>query len=204
MTPLKNLKILSKWTKTLVLPSLIFVLQATQAHGQIYTIKNGDSILSAAFVTQLCHAARYPKETKTGGPEKLEQLILSASNADFNEENTPSKTFRWHNQFGNQAYCKADDTYPPGNFIRQAILSNYRDFANIIGPKNRLTLNLKLKDPHDHLNIFEFVDKRIAQLEEKHDNRRFEFQQDKEWQNMMFFYFLFSEYKINYDAKLKE
>jgi len=204
MTPLKNLKIPSKWTKTLLLSPLIFVLQATQAQAQIYTVITGDSILSAPFVTKICHAARYHEEKEAGGPEKLEQLILEASNADFNGKNTPRKTFKWYNKFGNQAYCKADDTYPAGNFIRQAILSNYRDFANIIGPKNRLTLNLKLKDSHDNLNVFEFVDKRIAQLEEKHDNRRFEFQQDEEWQNMMFFYFLFSEYKINYDAKLKE
>jgi len=170
----------------------------------IYTVQKGDSALTMSFIESACAAARKHIETEPGKPFLLEQLILNASGASFKKENTASKTFTWHSKYGAQIQCTATNDYPAGNFLRQIVYSGFRDFANIVGPKNRLSLNLHQKDPYDSLSLFEFVDEHRIEIENRHKNNRFEFQQDEEWRNIMFFYFLFSEYKINYDAHLKE
>lgn len=189
----------------IILIAISIVLTSGLGFGQnIYIINNGDSTLSPKFVKSMCIAARNHLETEPGKPFLLEQLILDASGASFNQENTPNKTLPWHSKFGGDILCESSDKYPAGNFLRQIVYSGYRDFANIIGPKNRLSLNLHQKDSYDSLSMFEFVDKHRIEIEKRHNNNRFEFQQDEEWRNIMFFYFLFSEYKINYDAHLKE
>ncbi len=180
-----------------------FITQLSYAQN-IYTVEQGDSTLSPSFVTTICAAARNHMETEPGKPHLLEQLILNAAEADFNQESTSSKTYSWHSKYGKEIFCPATGTYPAGNFLRQVVYSDFRDFANIIGPKNRLALNLLQQDPYDSLNMFDFVDERRLEIEASHKNKRFEFQQDETWRNIMFFYFLFSEYKINYDAHLKE
>ena len=81
--------------------------------------------------------------------------------------------------------------------MRLVVQSNFRDFANIIGPNNRLSLNLELKDVNDQMTLLEYVNKRRIDIEKSYNDKRFEFQQDDEWRNIMFFYFLFSEYSIN-------
>ncbi|MEM6525053.1 MAG: hypothetical protein AAF693_14720 [Bacteroidota bacterium] len=82
------------------------------------------------------------------------------------------------------------------NFLRLVVISNFRAFANIIGPKNRLPLDFDLVDPVDSLNIYDFVNNRRIEIEARYDDKRFEFQQDEEWRNLMFFYFLFSEFYL--------
>ncbi|MDX1629283.1 MAG: hypothetical protein R3345_11325 [Fulvivirga sp.] len=168
----------------------------------IYKINDGDTVLAKSFINELCAAARNQQENKTG-PTKFEKLILQAANTHRKAPLSGTKTQKWHSQYADQIYCEANDNYPAGGLARQLIYSNNRSLANLIGPKNRLALDLTHKDPQDSLNVFQFIDRELARLEARHDNRRFEFQQDKDWRNMMFFYFLFSEYRINYDAELK-
>ncbi|MTI20117.1 hypothetical protein E1176_03720 [Fulvivirga sp. RKSG066] len=178
------------------------VIPCHAQYGRIYL--DPDSTISPQFIKTLCHTVRYDHEMKPGSPLPTEKLILVASGAHYKREETPEISKRWHNQHGAEIYCEVDENYPAGDFLRQIILSNNRDFANIVGPKNRLSLDLEVKDPRDQLNIYEFIDQQLAIVEDRYDNDRAQFQQDEGWRNMMFFYFLFSEYKINYDAEIKE
>jgi len=196
---------LNRWIKL----AIILVI-TTVGHAQIiifkeiYIVENGDSVLTKKFITEACEAARYPLDPLPGKPFLLEQLILKASNSTFKSDSTPVKTNRWFKHHGQQCHCEADEKYPAGNLLRQVVLSDYREFANIIGPNKRLALDLYVKDKADGLNIFQFVDKKLQLIEGSHDNDREAFQKDEKWKNIMFFYFLFSEYKINYGAQLKE
>ncbi len=159
-------------------------------------IYNKDSSLTKEFVTELCIAARNKTRTKKGH-SYLEQLINRAIHTFQQDSTQQISSLKWHKKFASQCCCEKTKTFEEGDFIRQVVQSNFREFANIIGPNNRLSLHLSSKDPRDGFNIFEYVNSKRISLEEKHKNKRFEFQQDEEWRNIMFFYFLFSEFSIN-------
>jgi len=107
------------------------------------------------------------------------------------------KVKQWHSQYGMQCQCKEKDGFPKGDFLRQVVHSNFKSFANRVGPKNDLSLDLSLKSPIDSLTIYEYVNKERKRLEAKHNDQRFEFQKDEDWRKIMFFYFLFSEFSVN-------
>lgn len=155
-----------------------------------------DSTLTSEFIRELCEAAR----TKAGegkAPSYLEQLINKAAGTYYKDSNQHTLSLKWHKKYAVECMCEEKKKFERGDFIRQTVQSNFREFANIIGPNNRLALDLSFRDPIDSLNVFDYVNAKRIALEEKHKNQRFEFQQDKKWRNIMFFYFLFSEFSIN-------
>lgn len=171
-------------------------------HGQIseneiYVTRGNSTVLSQKFINEICSAAR----NKTGADDLvtatyLEQLIVMAAGTSLDDSLKATKAKRWHSKYGPYCQCKATEKYPEGDFLRQVAHSNFRSFANKVGPKNDLSLDLSLKSPLDGLTIYEYINKERIRLEAKHHDRRFEFQQDEEWKDMMFFYFLFSEFGI--------
>lgn len=187
-----------KWGFLFLLVCSFHIISAQISTSDIYQVKNGDSTLAPAFVKALCKAAREKTGANNPGfPSTLESLIIIASGTGYLDSDQPQKSFRWHSKLGRQCQCEATEGFPAGDFLRQMVHSNYRDFANIVGPNNRLSLDLSLKDPNDGLTIFEYINKTRIDIEASHDDKRFEFQQDETWRNIMFFYFLFSEYRVN-------
>lgn len=190
----------SKWIRWGIVVLFISIIQTgySQQVTNIYVAQNGDSTLSPAFVKALCEAARTKAgEGNVGVPTVLESLIISAADTEYMHKEQPGKSLRWHRKYGSQCYCEATDRYSAGSFLRQVVHSNFREFANIVGPNNRLSLDLTIPDPNDHLTIMEYINKTRIDLEASHQDKRFEFQQDERWRNIMFFYFLFSEYQVN-------
>lgn len=164
----------------------------------IYISAGKNSKLSAKFVDALCDAARKARESDNSfAPSELEALIIMAASTGMDDSLKADKVKRWHARYGRQCQCEASKNFPKGSFLRQVVHSNYRSFANKVGPRNELPLNLSLKGPHDDLTIYEYINQERIRLEAKHHDKRFEFQQDEDWRNIMFFYFLFSEYSIN-------
>ena len=129
----------------------------------------------------------------------LEQLINEAAGTHRGDSLQSQKTLSWDRRHIHALYCAAEGRHEAGDLIRQAIKSDFREFANIIGPNRHLTLDLFAPDPHDSLNSFEYIDARRQLYEARHNNDRAKFQQDEDWRKIMFYYFLFSEYKVNYD-----
>lgn len=166
----------------------------SQSDTTVYT--EGDK-LTAAFVAKLCSAARYQLGVENIGPTELENDILFAAGTTYGAEDVAELSLKWHTKYGNQCQCPANDDFEAGDILRQMVNSNFREFANIIGPKNRLPLNLALKDPVDGMTILEYINNQRVLLEKKYNNDRSKFQEDLKWRNIMFFYFLFSEYSIN-------
>lgn len=194
---------LNKLLLIILFLGLLPMLKA-QSNDPIYHIKRGDSTLSEAFVNELCTAARYPETNPTDENTKLEELILKAAGTSYSDSLSSVKTNKWYLKYGLNVSCPADSLFPQGNFLRQVVHSNFREFANLIGPNRALELNVLAKTDADNLSLYEYTNELRKVLEAKHDNRRFEFQQDEEWRNIMFFYFLFSEYKINYEQNLEK
>ncbi|MEL7001870.1 MAG: hypothetical protein AAFN93_03950 [Bacteroidota bacterium] len=164
----------------------------------VYIVQGNDSSLSRMFIQELCQAAR----TKSGwdanfSRSDLETLILMAAGTDLQDSLKATKTKKWHSKFGRQCQCGEQLEFPKGDFLRQVVHSNFRAFANRVGPNNDLALDLTQKSPVDNLTIYQYVNKERKRLEAKHHDLRFEFQQDEEWRNIMFFYFLFAEFSIN-------
>lgn len=173
------------------------LLKAQVEPEEVYIIQSGDSTLSKKYVAALCIAARTKAGAERPGlPSDLEALIVLAAGTGYMDADQPAKSLKWHRKFGQQCYCNATENYPEGSILRQVVHSNFREFANIVGPNNRLSLDLQQTDP-DGLNIFEYINKQRIDIEASYDNKRFEFQQDEKWRNIMFFYFLFSEYRVN-------
>lgn len=161
-----------------------------QNHLGIFRIENVDSVLTEGFIKSICQAIE--SQEFSDGKYVLENLIQSASSG-FGPDST--KTRLWHSRFGNQCLCpNKEGVY--SNFLRMVVLTNFRGFANHIGPKNRTSLDFELKDPSDSLNIYDFVNSLRKKIEAEHEDKRFEFQQDERWRNLMFFYFLFSEFYL--------
>lgn len=184
------------WKQVLFLCSLLFL--TLSAHGQLeINIYDAKGKLTNEFINELCIAAREHTGNEDAGPSKLEELINYAAGAIYNEKDQPLLSYKWHTKYGVQCYCEGTTKFKKGDIIRQVVQSNYREFANIIGPNNRLSLNLELIDPNDSLTVLEYVNQERKRLEKEHNDKRFEFQQDEEWRNIMFFYFLFSEFSIN-------
>lgn len=183
----------------LALPLLLLspVLTAQVEPTDIYIIKSGDSTLSPQFVAALCKAARLETLDDEFPPGPLEEIIIRAAGTAYMDPDQPVKSLQWHKRFGKECYCEAKGKYPAGDILRQVVYSNYRKFADIVGPRKRLPLDLNLRDPNDNLTIYEYIDEKRMKLEAKHDNKRFEFQKDEEWRNIMFFFFIFSEYRVN-------
>lgn len=185
---------------TFCISLLLFSSIAANVHCQtvdhnIYEITGNDSILTAAFIKKICRAIKQKGKLDNGQME-AESLILKAADVSTKDTIQATKSIAWHNKYGNQCYCEAKDDFLEGNFLRQMVYADFRRFANIIGLHNRLPLDLTLKDSKDGRTIYKFINDLRLELEAGHDNRRFEFQQDEEWRNVMFFYFLFSEYSI--------
>lgn len=171
---------------------------------EVYTIKSGDSTLTEKFVEALCHAARTKSGAERPGlPSDLEALIVLAAGTGYMDNDQPQKSLRWHQKFGKECYCTATEEFPAGSILRQVVHADFREFANIVGPNNRLTLDLWQTDP-DGLNIFEYINKQRISMEARYDDKRFEFQQDEKWRNIMFFYFLFSEYRVTLMRQMEE
>ncbi len=166
----------------------------SQVNITIYTKNNK---LTTAFVAKLCAAARYKIGVEKIGPTDLESDIIFAAGTIYGAEDQAELSFKWHTKYGSQCQCPANGEFEAGDILRQVVNSNFREFANIIGPKNRLPLDLSLKDPVDGMTILEYINNQRVLLEKKHDNDRSKFQEDIKWRNIMFFYFLFSEYSIN-------
>ncbi|MEQ8925030.1 MAG: hypothetical protein RLO81_04410 [Fulvivirga sp.] len=166
-------------------------------YAQELTIYETEGTLSEDFITALCHYSRNPPADSESAPTPLERLILRATGTEFKSEDQPIKSLAWHKKFAEQCYCTETVEFEQGDFLRQVVQSNFREFANIIGPNNRLSLYLEFKDPNDGMNILEYVNHKRIAIEKRYDDKRFEFQQDEEWRNIMFFYFLFSEFSIN-------
>lgn len=188
--------------------SLFLIIALSPVNAQVNSIyqvnQKGDSSLTPYYIDNVCQAVRSHEESEKLAISRLEELILTAAGTSRIDSNSSSKTLRWHKKFGSQLICDSTKNYPNGSFLEQMVLSNFREFANLIGPNNHLTLETHIEKPDHPDNLFNFVDSLRLELEARHDNRRFEFQQDEAWRNIMFFYFLFSEYKINYDAELKK
>lgn len=164
----------------------------------IYLVRANDSTLSKKFIQEICKAARTRSgDNNTNGFSDLEALIIMAANTGPTDSTKAAKAKKWHTRFGKYCQCDAHENFPKGDFLRQVVHSNYRSFANKVGPYNELSLDLNLRSPIDDLTIYEYINQERIRLEAKHDNRRFEFQQDEEWRNTMFFYFLFAEYSVN-------
>ncbi len=183
------------WINLILISSVAFSTSGQINSLDIYVTVDNDSVLTTAFVKKLCRATREHIRLDNGQME-VEKLILEAVGIKLGDTLQSQKSFKWHQRFGNQCHCEKNKHFPEGNFLRQMVWSNYRQFANIIGSHNRLPLDLNLKDSQDGRTIYEFINSLRLELEAKHDDRRFEFQQDEEWRNVMFFYFLFSEYSI--------
>lgn len=153
--------------------------------------------LSQEFIQEVCRAASDPTLRPSTGPSYLEKLINRAAGTSYKDSLQPEFVRKWHAKYAKGLTCPATDFFSGGDFLRLVVTTNFREFANLVGPTNRLPLDLSFVDPKDSLTIFEFVNQKRIHLEEKHHGKRFEFQQDEEWKNIMFFYFLFSEYNIN-------
>ena len=162
-----------------------------------YPIYNTKGQLSSQFINAICQAARSKQKISNSFVTELEVLISEAAGINHKSEELPEVSFKWFTKYGKQCHCAADKNFEEGNVLRQVVQADFREFANIIGPNNRLSLNLDLKDEKDGLTILEYVNKRRIDIEKSHSDKRFEFQQDDAWRNIMFFYFLFSEYSIN-------
>ncbi|MBL6445230.1 hypothetical protein JMN32_02850 [Fulvivirga sp. 29W222] len=194
---------LSLVTFYLAFPGRITYAQHIEPH-EVYDITPTDSTLSEKFVEALCKAARTRSgEGRPGLPSDLEALIVLAAGTGFSDHDQPQKSLSWHQKFGRYCHCKSTDEFPAGSFLRQAVNANFREFANIVGPNNRLSLDL-LQTDADSLNIFEYINKQRIDIEASHNNKRFEFQQDEKWKNIMFFYFLFSEYRVILMRQMEE
>ena len=183
-----------KWNK--VITSFIFTgfisySLTAQDTLQIYSTNGTDSALTAQFVKALCQSVI--TRAKYKGKFELENLIVKAS---ANESPNSLKIVKWHGKYGNECICPATKDFEQMNFLRLIVLSNFRDFANLIGPRNRVPLDFNLQDSSDSLNIYDFVNTLRKSIEFSYDNKRFEFQQDDQWKNVMFFYFLFSEFYL--------
>ncbi|MEM9389448.1 MAG: hypothetical protein AAGA02_03180 [Bacteroidota bacterium] len=183
-----------KWNKLITLfifTSFINYSLTAQDTLQIYSTSGTDSTLTTPFVKALCQSvitrARYK------GKFELENLIVEAA---ANERPDSLKTVKWHSKYGNECMCPATEDFEQMNFLRLIVLSNFRDFANLIGPGNRVALDFNLLDSSDSLNIYDFVNTLRKSIESSYDDKRFEFQQDERWKNVMFFYFLFSEFYL--------
>ncbi len=179
----------------LILLNSFLTLPAYSQVDQIQIYKNGK--LTTNFLQALCDAAVDPVHRGGTGASYLEKLINTAAGTYHLDSLQPVATKNWHSKFASELRCPAYNDFPESNFLRLIVETNYRDIANLIGPKNRLSLDLTHRDTKDSLTIFDYINRRRIQLEKKHNDRRFEFQQDQEWKNIMFFYFLFSEYNIN-------
>ncbi len=179
--------------------SILFLFSINIGFGQNvnYPIYNSKNQLSEQFINSLCKAARTKETINTTSTSLLEVLISEAVGIDYKKEELPEVSFKWFTKYGDQCFCPTFEEFEGGNLLRLVVQSNFRDFANIIGPNNRLPLNLELKDVNDQMTLLEYVNKRRIDIEKSYDDKRFEFQQDEEWRNIMFFYFLFSEYSIN-------
>ena len=162
---------------------------------EMYQVYKGDTIMRDDFVLRICEAAR-----KKTGQERyhsdLEKLISSAAFTAPGEDDQQLKVARWWKEFGIQCYCPRKRKFPGGNFMRQVFHADFRLFANIIGPGDRLTLDIDLPDPSDGLTLFEYINQQRIAREDHFDNNRGKFQKDKQWQSFIFFFMLFSEYKI--------
>lgn len=200
---------LNSWIKTglfiLLLASLPRLANAQYIEPrEVYTINSGDSTLSEKFVKALCQAARTKSGSERPGlPSDLEALIVLAAGTGYYDSDQPQKSLRWHNQYGSSCRCPASEDFPAGSILRQVVHANFREFANIVGPNNRLSLDL-LQTDADGLNIFEYINKLRMEIEASHNDKRFEFQQDEKWKDIMFFYFLFSEYRVILMRQMEE
>ncbi|MTI28356.1 hypothetical protein [Fulvivirga kasyanovii] len=200
---------LNYWIKAGLFILLLAVLpqmacaQYVEPH-EVYTVTSGDSTLSKKFIKALCEAARTKSGAERPGlPSDLEALIVLAAGTGYNDADQPQKSLKWHEKYGSSCYCPASKNFPEGSILRQVVHANFREFANIVGPNNRLTLDL-LQTDADGLNIFEYINKRRMEIEASHNDKRFEFQQDEQWKDVMFFYFLFSEYRVILMRQMEE
>ncbi|QSE96933.1 hypothetical protein [Fulvivirga lutea] len=176
---------------------LLFSIVVSATYAQEVTIYTPENNLTDQFVASLCDAARNPPPSDQLAPSKLELLIIQAAGTEFQAEDQAAKSLEWHKKYAEQCYCSQTEKFEKGGILRQVVQSNFREFANIVGPNNRLSLYLEFKDPHDGMTILEYINNKRISIEKAHDDKRFEFQQDEEWRNIMFFYFLFSEFSIN-------
>jgi hypothetical protein len=181
-----------KW----VIP-LCFILNSSFCQNLAYPIYKAKDQLSPQFISAICTAARTKQKTANSFVTELEVLISEAAGIKYKSEELPEISFKWFTKYGSQCHCPSDENFEEGNILRQVVQADFRGFANIIGPNNRLSLNLEMKDAKDGLTLLEYVNKKRIDIEKSHNDKRFEFQQDEEWRNIMFFYFLFSEYSIN-------
>ncbi|MTI38738.1 hypothetical protein [Fulvivirga lutimaris] len=176
---------------------LCFVFSISYSQDTDYPIYKTTNQLSPQFINALCQAARTKQKVDNSFTSQLEVLISEAAGINYKSEELPETSFKWFTKYGDQCHCPSDENFEEGNILRQVVQANFREFANIIGPNNRLSLNLEMKDAKDGLTLLEYVNKCRIDIEKSHNDKRFEFQQDEEWRNIMFFYFLFSEYSIN-------
>ncbi|UII29983.1 hypothetical protein LVD17_16925 [Fulvivirga ulvae] len=182
----------------------IVLAQYIESH-EVYAINAGDSTLSEKFIEAICLAARTKSGSdRPGLPSHLEALIILAAGTGYHDADQSQKSLRWHRKFGNSCYCSGSCKFPEGNILRQVVHADFREFANIVGPNNRLSLDLLQPDATDGLNIFEYINKERIDIEASHNDKRFEFQQDERWKNLMFFYFLFSEYRVVLMRQMEE
>lgn len=186
-----------------ILCVLLMFFSANDSYSQIndaeiYNYNNSTKILSQKFINALCKAARNQKNIDDPlAPSELEALIVMAAETGTDDSLKSKKVRNWHSKYGNSCQCPATKKYPAGDFLRQVVHSNNRSFANRVGPNNDLPMDLTLQSPADGLTIYEYINKERIRLEAKHHDLRYEFQKDQDWRDLMFFYFLFSEYGIN-------
>ena len=156
--------------RTLLLLIILTTCHCTLA--QRLKVYQADSSLSNEFVTALCDASRHRTMVAGGNITYLEQLINEAAGTHRGDSLQSQKTLSWHKRHIHALYCAAEGRHEAGDLIRQAIKSDFREFANIIGPNRHLTLDLFAPDPHDSLNSFEYIDTRRQLYEARHNNDR--------------------------------
>ena len=163
--------------------------------GEMYDINGTDTVLKKDFIEKICQAAR----NKTGEEQyhtELEKLVSTAALTSPGAPEQQQNVAEWWKNYGISCQCPATKKFPEGNFLRQTFHSDFRLFSNIVGPEGRLSIDLDLLDPSDGLTLLEYINRYREKIEEKYDHNRKKFQKDKEWQAFIFFFMLYSEYRI--------
>lgn len=184
--------------KLKALPYILFIsgwiTSFAQGDGEI-KVYQSDSSLTQDFIEEVCSAAR--NKTGSGDPNnasELEKLLNKAAGTEFKAPGQTNKLGAWWKEYAHQIHCRKEKGFPEGGLLRQIVFADFRSFANHIGPNGRLALDLELKDPVDSLTILEFVTKEREKIESEYP--REEFQKNNTWKKLIFYYMLFTEYKV--------
>ena len=174
--------------------------QSQNIDNSIYDSKQN---LSVNFLNKLCTSIRIKEETIQQQTE-FERLLNIAAQTSHLDSLQPVMIRNWFLKNRKQCECPAAKKLESGHLIEWIIAVDFRDAANLIGPNGRLNLALETPYSNSEITALQYTRNQLDLIETKFNHDRLKFQKNKDWKRFIFYFMLFTEYKVQYEVKMEE